>query len=124
MQRVKTATDLEVYKLAFVQATKIFVMSKTWPAEEKYSLTDQIRRCSRSVCANLREAWAKRKYPAHFASKLTDADAENGETETWLDLAFQCGYLPEQNYKALKATCARIGAMLGRMLATSDSFCH
>lgn len=90
---VKSAKDLDVYKLAYEQAMEIFSLSKVFPKEEKYSLTDQIRRASRSVCGNLREAWAKRKYIAHFASKLTDCDGENAETDTWLDFARDCGYI-------------------------------
>ena len=83
--QINSAKDLRVYKKAYDLAMTIFRLSKTWPGEEKFSLTDQIRRSSRSVCANLREAWAKRRYEAHFISKLTDADGENAETDTWLD---------------------------------------
>ena len=83
--QIKSAKDLIVYQKAYALAMEIFEASKNFPAEEKYSLIDQIRRSSRSVCTNLREAWAKRRYEAHFVSKLTDADGENGETETWLD---------------------------------------
>src|SRR5207249_11813779 len=83
--QIKSPKDLIVYQKAYAVAMKIFEVSKSFPAEEKYSLTDQIRRSSRSVCTNLREAWAKRKYQAHFVSKLTDADGENGETDSWLD---------------------------------------
>jgi four helix bundle protein len=85
--QIKSPKDLIVYQEAYALAMKIFEVSKSFPAEEKYSLTDQIRRSSRSVCTNLREAWAKRKYQAHFVSKLTDADGENGETDSWLDFA-------------------------------------
>jgi four helix bundle protein len=88
---LKSAKDLKVYKAAYVLAMEIFEISKLWPKEETYSLTDQIRRASRSVCANMREAWAKRRYEAHFISKLTDADAENSETDTWLGFAKDCG---------------------------------
>ncbi len=89
--QIKSPKDLIVYQKAYTLAMKIFEVSKSFPAEEKYSLTDQIRRSSRSVCTNLREAWAKRKYKAHFVSKLTDADGENGETDSWLDFACECG---------------------------------
>jgi len=85
--QIKSAKDLTVYQKAYALAMEIFEASRGFPAEEKYSLTDQIRRSSRSVCTNIREAWAKRRYEAHFLSKLTDADGENGETETWLDFA-------------------------------------
>ena len=82
-ERINSAKDLRVYKKAYAPAMEIFEISKTWPTEERYSLTDQIRRSSRSVCSNLREAWAKRRYEAHFVSKLTDVDGENSETDTW-----------------------------------------
>ena len=89
--QIKSPKDLTVYKKAYELAMEVFKASKSFPAEEKYSLIDQIRRSSRSVCANLREAWAKRRYEAHFVRKLTDADGENGETETWLDFDHDCG---------------------------------
>ena len=91
--QINSAKDLKVYQEAYALAMEIFEISKAWPSEEKYSLTDQIRRASRSVCTNLREAWAKRRYEAHFVSKLTDSDGENSETDTWLDFAKDCGYL-------------------------------
>src|SRR4030065_1848181 len=87
--------DLRVYQLAFESATLIFEVSKNWPKEERYSLTDQIRRSSRSVCSNIAEAWRKRLYVASFVSKLSDADAEAAETQVWLDLARACGYIDE-----------------------------
>ena len=80
--KINSAKDLNVYKEAYSLAMEIYQISKKWPSEEKYSLTDQIRRSSRSVCSNLRESWAKRRYKAHFISKLTDSDAENSETNT------------------------------------------
>ena len=91
---------------------KIFHLSKTWPAEEKYSLTDQIRRSSRSVCSNLREAWAKRRYEAHFVSKLSDCDGENGETDTWLDYARDCEYISVEKHAELAGEVAEAGKML------------
>jgi four helix bundle protein len=100
----------------------IFKVGKRFPAEEKYSLIDQIRRSSRSVCTNLREAWAKRRYEAHFVSKLTDADGENGETETWLDFAYDCQYLPKQDYELFTEKCREVGAMLGKMINDPSSF--
>ena len=90
---IENYTDLRVYKLAFESAIHIFEISRKWPAEEKYSLTDQIRRSSRSVCANIAEAWRKRRYPAHFVSKLSDSDSEAAETEVWLDFALRLVYL-------------------------------
>jgi four helix bundle protein len=83
-------TDLKVYQLAIEAAMQIYELSKKWPLEEKYSLTDQIRRSSRSVCANLAEAWRKRRYAAHFVSKLSDADTEAAETAVWLNFARRC----------------------------------
>lgn len=83
-------TELEVYKLSFEAAMQIYDSSKKWPQDEKYSLIDQIRRSSRSVCSNIAEAWRKRKYPAHFVSKLSDSDAEAAETQVWLQFALHC----------------------------------
>ena len=83
--KLKSAKDLKVYQQAYAIAMEIFSISKQCPSEERFSLTDQIRRSSRSVCTNLREAWAKRRYEAHFVSKLTDCDGENSETDTWFD---------------------------------------
>jgi len=85
--------ELEVYQLAMDNALRIFEVSKLFPKEERYSLTDQIRRSSRSVCANIAEAWRKRRYPNAFVSKLSDADAEAAETQVWIEFAVKCGYL-------------------------------
>ena len=85
--------DLTVYKKAFTLAMEIFEISKTFPQEEKYSLTDQVRRSSRSVCSNIGEAYRKRRYKAHFVSKSSDGDMENTETRVWLDFAYSCGYI-------------------------------
>ena len=115
-ERIKSAKDLRVYKKAYALAMEIFNISKQWPAEEKFSLTDQIRRSSRSTCGNLREAWAKRRYEAHFISKLTDSDGENAETDTWLDFAADCGYLSAADHNRLTTIGKEIGAMLGSML--------
>jgi len=114
--RINSAKDLRVYQKAYALAMEIFRLSKKWPSEEKFSLTDQIRRSSRSVCANLREAWAKRRYAAHFISKLTDSDGENSETDTWLDFAKHCGYLAEADHQRLATECREVGKMLGSML--------
>jgi len=116
MKQIKSAKDLIVYQKAYALAMEIFNISKEWPAEEKFSLIDQIRRSSRSVCSNLREAWAKRRYEAHFISKLTDADGENSETDTWLDFARDCKYLSGKDYNRMYKECREIGAMLGAML--------
>jgi len=112
----KSAKDLRVYQKAYALAMAVFHISKHWPSEERYSLTDQIRRSSRSVCANLREVWAKRRYAAHFISKLTDVDGENAETDTWMDFAKDCGCLSSEDHERLVADCRQVGAMLGSML--------
>src|ERR1700747_978210 len=96
--QIRSAKDLIVYQKAYELAMEIFEISKHFPPEEKYSLTDQIRRSSRSVCTNIREAWAKRRYEAHFVSKLSDSDGENGETDSWLDFARDCKYLSKSKH--------------------------
>ncbi|MCE5254370.1 MAG: four helix bundle protein [Actinomycetia bacterium] len=121
-ERINSAKDLRVYQAAYKLAMEIFRLSKDWPAEEKYSLTDQIRRSSRSVCANLREGWSKRRYEAHFVSKLTDADGENGEIGTWLDFARDCDYLTHADHGRLAEECQEVGAMLGTMIKDPSSF--
>jgi four helix bundle protein len=120
--QIKSAKDLIVYQKAYALAMEIFEASRKFPAEEKYSLIDQIRRSSRSVCTNLREAWAKRRYEAHFVSKLTDADGENGETETWLDFAHACGYFSKHDHALFTEKCREVGAMLGSMISDPSSF--
>ena len=120
--QIKSAKDLTVYQKAYALAMEIFEASKGFPAEEKYSLIDQMRRSSRSVCTNIREAWAKRRYEAHFVSKLTDADGENGETETWLDFACDCEYLSKSDHAMLTEKCREVGAMLGSMINAPTSF--
>ena len=120
--QIKSPKDLIVYRKAYALAMQIFEITKGFPSEEKYSLTDQVRRSSRSVCANLREAWAKRKYKAHFISKLTDADGENGETDSWLDFACDCHYLPKAAHIKITSQCREVGAMLGSMIKDPSSF--
>ncbi len=120
--QIYSAKELRVYQKAYRLAMDIFVISQRWPAEEKFALTSQIRRSSRAVCSNLREAWAKRRYEAHFVSKLTDADAENSETDTWLDFARDCHYITEEEHQQLTAECRSIGAMLGKMLSNPSPF--
>ena len=110
--QIESAKDLDVYKLAREFAMEIFEITKRFPAEEKYALTSQIRRSSRSVCLNLREAWAKRRYAAHFVSKLTDCDGENGETDSSLDFARQCGYISSEQHHALAQKCAEMAECL------------
>lgn len=120
--RIKSAKDLNVYKLAYKLAMEIFEVTKRFPSEEKFALTSQIRRSSRSICLNLREAWAKRRYEAHFLSKLTDCDGENAETDSSLDFARDCHYISSKQHRILTADCAEIGRMLGGMMKKSNSF--
>src|SRR5437764_5500944 len=113
--QIESAKDLDVYKLAHEFAMEIFEITKRFPAEEKYALTSQVRRSSRSICLNLREAWAKRRYEAHFVSKLTDCDGENGETETSLDFARDCGYISAEEHQHLTAKSTEIVKMPASM---------
>ena len=124
MSAAETFKDLRVYKHAFVFQQDIFALSKSFPASERYALTDQIRRASRSIGANIAEAWHKRRYVAHFVSKLTDADAENAETRHWLDTARDCGYLSPRHHQELAQASLAVGRMLGTMLANPESFCQ
>ena len=116
--------DLRVYQAAFDLQQQVFVLSKGFPKEERYALTDQIRRASRSVGANIAEAWQKRRYNAHFLSKLTDADGGLAETQHWLGTARACDYLAASSSAGLIADCLEIGRMLGSMMAKPDKFCH
>jgi four helix bundle protein len=122
-KQINQPRDLEAYRAAYALAMEIFRASKSWPAEERYSLTDQIRRSSRSVCANLSEAWGKRRYVAHFTSKLTDADGENLETQTWLNFAHDCGYMNKADFDGFIEASEEVGRLLGGMLAKPESFC-
>src|ERR1700716_2545168 len=119
---VKRRTDLDVYQLGFDLSMRIFEITKSFPKEETYSLTDQIRRSSRSVCANLAEAWRKRRYEAAFVSKLNDSEGEAAETQTWLEFAVQCGYLNAEKGRALFKTYDEILAMLVTMINHPDSW--
>jgi four helix bundle protein len=121
---IKTFKDLTVYQKAFEQAMRIFEVTKRFPKEEQYSLTDQMRRASRSVCTNIGESWRKRRYPAHFVSKLTDADAEATETMIWLDFSLSCGYLNAKDHTELCTEYDQIGKMLGSMIASPEKFCY
>ncbi len=105
--------DLQAYQKAFNLAMEIFKISGSFPKEEKYSLTDQIRRSSRSVCANFAEAFRRRKYHAYFISRLSDSDAENAETEVWLDFALACGYIAAEDHSRLIGLKNEIGRLLG-----------
>ena len=118
----KSFRDLRVYRMARGAAQKVFRVTSTFPKEEVYSLTDQIRRASRSTKNQIPEAWAKRRYPAAFASKLTDALGEAMETQGWLDDALDCGYINERQHAELNLEYQSIGAMLGTMVRGADGF--
>lgn len=119
---VQSAKELIVYRKAYELAMKVFASTKRFPREEQFALTSQIRRSSRSVCLNLREAWAKRRYEAHFISKLTDCDAENSETDSSLDFAKDCELISPTEHTELTSLCDEVGRMLGSMLRNPDSF--
>ncbi len=115
-------TELLAYKDAYEQAMKLFSASKSFPKSESYSLTDQIRRSSRAVCSCIAEAYRKRRYPAYFISKMSDADMENSETRVWLDFAKDCGYLAESEYLTMRTDNARIGRRIGSMLQNPNKY--
>jgi len=119
---VQNVKDLIVYQKAYDLAMRVFAIPKRFPPEERFALTSQIRRSSRSVCMNLREAWAKRRYAAHFVSKLTDCDGENSETDTSLDFARDCGYISAEEHAELVTLNHEIGSMLGSMIKSPDKF--
>jgi four helix bundle protein len=117
MSRIQSHRELDVYRMAFDAAMEIFELTKKLPREETYSLTDQIRRSSRSVCSNLAEAWRKRRYEAAFVAKLSDCEAEAAETQTWLEFAQSCNYLPVEKTQALHQTYDHIIGKLVNMIA-------
>jgi four helix bundle protein len=114
--------DLKVYQMSYKLAMEIFRLSKSFPKEEIYSLTDQIRRSSRSVCGNIAEAYRKRRYPKHFTSKITDADGEASETTVWLDFALDCGYINKETHSPLIKQYDEVGKMLGSMANHPEKF--
>ncbi len=120
---VKSYRELDVYKLARQLSLEIFEKTKGFPKEEMYSLTDQIRRSSRSIGAQIAEAWAKRRYIKHFISKLTDSDGEQQETQHWIETAFDCDYLTEDCSKDWLEQYELVGKMLNSMINKADSFC-
>jgi len=122
--RIRSVRELVVYRRAFDSAMKIFEITRNFPREEMYSLTDQIRRSSRAVCANLSEGWRKRKYKAVFINKLTDAEQEAAETQTWLEFAQRCHYIDEAMFLTLDREYEEIFAMLAGMETKADSFCR
>lgn len=117
-----TFKDLIVYKKAFGLAMEIFEMTKSFPKEEKYSLIDQIRRSSRSVCANLGEGYRKRRYVAHFIAKTTDSDMENTETQVWLDFSHACKYINEETYIDKQAKSEEVGRLLQDMIINPKKY--
>jgi len=119
---IRKHTDLEVYQRGFAAAMQVFEHSKAFPKEERYSLTDQIRRSSRSVCGNLAEGWRKRRYPLAFASKLTDSEAEAAETQSWLEFAVKCGYLNRDAAAGLYKEYDHVIAMLVKMATRIDDW--
>ena len=120
--QLKGHRDLKVYQLAYKLAMEIFNASKSFPREEKYSLTDQIRRSSRSIAANVAEGFRKRQYPKMFVSKLADADGEATETQVWLDFARDCEYLPPARHLELAKGYEEVGKMLGTMMTMPEKF--
>lgn len=120
---VKSYRELEIYKASFRFQQAVFVTSKKFPKEERYALTDQVRRSSRAIGANIAESWSKRRYEAHFLSKLTDADGELQESTHWLRTSFACEYVTEAECEALIEQAAQVGRMLGTMIANHTDFC-
>jgi four helix bundle protein len=118
--RITKHTELEVYQKAFAAAMELFQVSRSFPLEERYSLTDQCRRSSRSVCANLTEAWRKRRYPAAFIAKLSDAEGEAAETQAWLQFAVECSYIEKPKAKLLYAEYDAILGMIVTMISNPD----
>jgi len=114
--------DLVVYQKAFALAMKIFEITKKFPSEEKYELTDQIRRSSRAVCRAIGEGYRKRQYPKHFSSKMSDADMENTETQVSLDFAVTCKYITNQEYQELIANLEEVGRMLNHMIENPEKY--
>ncbi|TPG42211.1 four helix bundle protein [Flavobacterium pectinovorum] len=114
--------ELLAYKKSFELAMEIFELSKTFPKEEKYSLTDQVRRSSRSVSANIAESYRKRRYVNHFISKLTDSDAENSETNVWLNFSLKCEYINQETFESLNSKNLEIGKLINYMINNPDKF--
>ena len=117
-----TFRDLTVYKKAFILAMEIFQLSKKFPDDEKFGLTSQIRRSSRSVCSTIGEGYRKRQYPAHFVSKSSDADMENSETQVWLDFAIACNYISEKIYKSLISQSEEVGRLINHMIENPEKY--
>ena len=123
MALARNFKELRVYGLAFESAMELFRLSQGWSKDERYSLTDQVRRSSRAVCANIAEAWRKRLYVANFVSKLSDANAEAGETQVWLDFALSCSYMNETQHRQLYVTYDQVSGGLIKMIASPEGWC-
>ncbi|MEK6284130.1 MAG: four helix bundle protein [Acidobacteriota bacterium] len=123
MAVIRSFRDLDVYRLALTEAKRIFMMTRRFPAEERYSLTDQIRRSSRAVNALLAESWARRRYLAAFRNKVNESLGEAMETQAWLDHALECDYISEALHRELDDAWQHIGAMLNRMIQSAEQFC-
>ena len=123
MAIISSFRDLRAYQQARSEANRVFEMTKTFPKEEKFSLTDQIRRSSRAVKSMIAEAWGHRRYPAAFVSKLTDAIGETNETQSWLDDALDCGYMNPAQHQDFDAVWQSIGGMIANMIVKADDFC-
>jgi four helix bundle protein len=123
MASIRSFRDLDVYTQAREQAKRVFIASKSFPREERFSLTDQIRRSSRAVNAMIAEAWARRMYPAAFVNKIDEAMGEAMETQAWLDHALDAEYINQSQHRTLDDSWQRIGAMLNRMIQRADDFC-
>ena len=121
-ESIRSFRELKVYRKSFELQQEVFLVSKAFPKEETYSLTDQIRRASRSVGSNIAEAWQKRRYAAHFASKLSDADGEQAETQHWLDTALACEYISSEQHERLLKGYKEVGKMLGSMLQNPEKW--
>lgn len=124
MSYVKSFRELDIYKLSREISGGIYILSKEFPKEEKFTLTNQIRRSSRSIGAQIAESWGKRRYENHFISKLTDADAEQLETQHWIEIAEECEYISKETMNELLTKCETIGKMIQRMITKSATFCR
>jgi four helix bundle protein len=122
MATIRSYRELNVYQAAFEAAMRIFELTKQFPVEERYSMVGQIRRCSRSLCANIGEGWRKRRYKAHFVSKLSDAESEAEETRVWLEFALRCRYLNQDQFEELDHVYDNIIGRLVRMLSKPDEW--
>lgn len=124
MALAKSFEELEVYRMARHEARVVFELTRSFPREETYALTDQVRRSSRAVGAMVAEAWGRRRYPAVFSSKMSEAIGEALETQAWLDHALDCGYLSDEQHRRVRSSWQHVAAMLYRMMQRTDDFCR